>query len=78
MSATQVIKQVEKLPIEEQREIFQLLRARFADQPSPEQIAEFERRAEQLRRKPETGIPWERVRAELKERLDSRRACPAK
>jgi putative addiction module component (TIGR02574 family) len=78
MSATQVIEQVEKLPIEEQREIFQVLRARFADEPSPEQIAEFERRAERLRRNPEIGIPWERVRAELKERLESRRACPAK
>ena len=78
MSATQVIEQVEKLPIEEQREIFQILRARFADQPSPEQIAEFEWRAENLRRNPEIGIPWERVRAELKERLEARRACPAK
>jgi putative addiction module component (TIGR02574 family) len=78
MTVAEVMEEFRKLPREEQREVFQVLRAKFAEEPSPEQIAEFERRAEQLRRKPETGIPWERVRAELKERLDSRRACPAK
>jgi putative addiction module component (TIGR02574 family) len=78
MTVAEVMEEFRKLPREEQREVFQVLRAKFADEPSPEQIAEFERRAEQLRRKPETGIPWERVRAELKERLDSRRACPTK
>jgi len=67
-----------KLPREEQREVFERLRDRFDDDLTPEQIAEFERRAERLRRNPETGIAWEQVRAELKERLEARRACPAK
>ena len=78
MSVTEVVNEFRKLPREEQLEVFEVLRERFANEPSPEQIAEFERRAEQLRRNPESGIPWERVRAELKERLEARRACPAK
>jgi putative addiction module component (TIGR02574 family) len=78
MTVAEVMEEFRKLPREEQREVFQVLRAKFADEPSPEQIAEFERRAEQLRRNPESGIPWERVRAELKERLEARRSCPAK
>ncbi len=78
MSVAEVVEQFRKLPREEQREVFEVLRARFANEPSPEQLAEFERRAESLRRNPETGIPWEQVRAELKERLEARRACPAK
>jgi putative addiction module component (TIGR02574 family) len=78
MSVAEVVEQFRKLPREEQREVFEVLRARFANEPSPEQLAEFERRAESLRHNPETGIPWEQVRAELKERLAARRACPVK
>ena len=77
MSATQVIEQVEKLPFEEQREVFEQLREKFDAEPTPEQLAEFERRGEALRRNPQSGIPWEQVRAELKERIKGR-ACLAK
>jgi putative addiction module component (TIGR02574 family) len=69
MSATQVLEQLDKLPFEEQREVFEQL--------TPEQIAEFERRGEELRRNPQSGIPWEQVRAELKERIKGR-SCLAK
>ena len=72
MSATQVLEQIHKLPFEEQREVFEQLRDEFDDELTPEQIAEFERRGEQLRRNPAGGIPWEQVRAELKERIKSR------
>ena len=77
MSATEVVEQFRKLPPEEQREVFEQLRDEFDDELTPGQIAEFERRGEQLRRNPESGIPWEQVRAELKERVKSR-SCRAK
>ncbi len=77
MSATQVMEQVDKLPFEEQRKVFEQLREKFDAEPTPEQLAEFERRGEELRRNPKSGIPWEQVRAELKERIQGR-ACLAK
>ena len=77
MSATQVMEQVEKLPFEEQREVFEHLREKFDGEPTPEQVAEFDRRGDELRRNPASGIPWEQVRAELKERIKAR-SCAAK
>jgi putative addiction module component (TIGR02574 family) len=74
MGAAQVLEQIEKLPVEEQREIFEQLRDRFDDELTLEQIAELDRRAEELRRHPERGIPWETVQAELHDRLKSRKA----
>ena len=74
MSAAQVLEQVNKLPFEEQREVFEQLRDKFEDEPAPEQLAEFERRAEELRQNPERGILWETVQAELHDRLKSRKA----
>ena len=68
MSAAQVLEQLDKLPFEEQREVFEQLRDKFDDELTPEQIAELERRAAEARAHPERGIPWETVRAELFER----------
>ena len=65
MSATQVLEQIEKLPFEEQREVFEQLRDKFDDELTPEQIAELERRAADARAHPERGIPWETLRAEM-------------
>ena len=75
MSTAQVLEQIDKLPFAEQREVFEQLRDKF-DEPTPEQIAEFERRGEELRRNPASGIPWEQVSSELKERLQAR-SCAA-
>jgi putative addiction module component (TIGR02574 family) len=72
MSAAQVMEQVNRLPFEEQREVFEQLRGKFDVEPTSEQLAEFERRGEELRRNPKNGIPWEQVRAELKERIKGR------
>ncbi|MEO7298531.1 MAG: addiction module protein [Verrucomicrobiota bacterium] len=80
MSATEVVEQFCKLPFEEQHKAFEKIREvvhDFDEELTPEQIAEFERRGEQLRRNPASGIPWEQVRAELKERIRNR-SCPAK
>ena len=74
MSAAQVLEQIDRLPVEEQREVFEQLRDKFDDELTPEQIAELERRAEELRQHPERGIPWETVQAELHDRLKSRKA----
>lgn len=77
MSAAQVLEQIDKLPFEEQREIFERLRDKFDevdDELTPEQIAELERRAEEMRRHPERGIPWETIQAEMDERLRNRPA----
>ena len=45
----------------------------FDDELTPEQMAELERRAEELRQHPERGIPWETVQTELHGRLKSRK-----
>jgi putative addiction module component (TIGR02574 family) len=69
MSATQVMEQVEKLPFEEQREVFEHLREKFDDELTPEQITELERRAEDALKNPGRGKPVEQVFAEIEERL---------
>jgi hypothetical protein len=45
----------------------------LGDGLSPEQIEEIERRADRLSHNPKCGISWEQVRAELPERLKSRK-----
>jgi putative addiction module component (TIGR02574 family) len=78
MNATEVVEQFRKLPFEEQHKAFEKIREvvkDFDDELTPEQIAELERRADELRKNPEIGIPWEQVRAEAKQRLKARRAA---
>jgi putative addiction module component (TIGR02574 family) len=69
MSAAQVMEQVNRLPFEEQREVFEHLREKFDDELTPEQIAELERRAEDALKNPGRGKPVEQVFAEIEERL---------
>jgi len=76
MSATDILEQIRRLPVEEQRKVVQGIQEEFEEDPTAEQIAEFEARAERLRRNPALGIPLEKVRSELKARLEQRRACP--
>jgi len=58
--------------------VLQRIRIEFGDELPPEVIAKFEARAERLRRDPALGVTWEKVRAELADRLAQGRACPAK
>jgi hypothetical protein len=65
MSAAQaqVLEQLERLPFEEQREVFEQLRDKFGDELTPEQIAELDRRAENALKHPGRGTPIEEVSA---------------
>jgi putative addiction module component (TIGR02574 family) len=65
MSAAQVLEQLDKLPFEEQREVFEQLRNKFDDELTPEQIAELDRRAEDALKHPGRGTPWNELRDEM-------------
>jgi len=69
MSATQVMEQVDKLPFEEQREVFEHLREKFDDALTPEQIAELDRRAERALTHPELCRPLDDVVADIEKRF---------
>jgi hypothetical protein len=69
MSATQVLEQLEKLPFEEQREVFEQLREKFDGELTPEQIAELDRRAERALAHPERCRPLDDVVADMEKRF---------
>ena len=73
MSATQVLEQIDQLPVEEQREVFEQLRDKFDDVLTPEQIAELDRRAERALAHPERCRPLDDVVADLEKRFRDRR-----
>jgi plasmid stabilization system protein ParE len=73
MSATQVMEQVDKLPFEEQREVFEHLRDKFDDALTPEQIAELDRRAERALAHPELCRPLDDVVADIEKRFRAKR-----
>jgi hypothetical protein len=73
MSAAQVLEQVDKLPFEEQREVFEQLREKFDDELTPEQIAELDRRAERALAHPELCRPLDDVVADIEKRFRAKR-----
>ncbi len=78
MSRTEILEELRRMPESERRELVETIDLEFGDfndKLTPEQIAELERRADELRKNPETGIPWEQVRAEAKQRLKAGRAA---
>ena len=78
MSATEIMEQIRRLPENERREVTGKILEEFGDfddSLSPEQIDELERRADRVCRNPESGIPWEKVCAELPERLKNRKCA---
>jgi len=75
MSAAEILERIRGLPPEEQRDLVELIMDEFAESPkyadsdlSPEQLAELERRAEELRKNPDKGIPWEQICSDSKKR----------
>jgi len=75
MSAEEILEQFRLLSVDEQCDVARRIADEFEQELTPEQVAKLEERADRLRRHPENGIPWEQVRAELKDRLEKRRAC---
>lgn len=75
MSAAELLEKAKALPIEQRAELANRLWENLAEEGcdldpdlTPEQVAELERRAEEFRKNPEDGIPWEDIRADLKKR----------
>jgi putative addiction module component (TIGR02574 family) len=68
MSAAQVLEQLDKLPLEEQREVFEQLREKFDDELTLEQAAELDRRLAEFEKNARDGIPFEQVKAEMRQR----------
>jgi len=75
MSAAQVLEQIEQLPVDEQREVFEQLRDKFDefdDELTPEQMAELDRRAERALAHPERCRPLDEVVADIEKRFRNR------
>ena len=78
MRRTEILEELRRMPEAERRELVETIELEFGDlddKLTPEQIAELERRADELRKNPKAGIPWEQVRAEARHRLKARRAA---
>ena len=73
MSASEIVEQFRKLPLEEQREVFEQLRDELDDELTPEQIAELDRRAERALAHPEHCRPLEDVVADIEKRFRAKR-----
>jgi hypothetical protein len=73
MSAAQVLEQLDKLPFEEQREVFEQLRDKFDDELTPKQIAELDRRAERALAHPERCRPLDDVVSDIEKRFRAKR-----
>ena len=72
MSASEILEQIRRLPVEEQYDVAEKVWEEFGDFDDdlpPEQAAELERRAEEFRNNPQNGIPWEKVRDEVRQRF---------
>jgi putative addiction module component, TIGR02574 family len=73
MSAIELFKAAKALPVEERIELTRMLRDDIEGNGydldlKPEEIVELERRAEEFRKNPNSGIPWEQVRDEVRAR----------
>ena len=78
MSKAEILEELRRMPEAERRELVETIEMEFGDfndELTPEQKAELDRRAEELRKNPKAGIPWEQVRAEARQRLKDRRAA---
>lgn len=70
----EIIEQMRRLTADEKRRVVEQIWTEFGDELddsdsdlSPEQAAELDRRAAEFERNPHQGIPWETIKAELRE-----------
>ncbi len=74
MSATEILKAAESLPLNERIKLAQDLWDKVSGQGhdpdlTPEQAAELDRRLADFEKNPHAGIPWEQVEADLNKRF---------
>jgi putative addiction module component (TIGR02574 family) len=72
MSATEILEQIEQLPLDARHEVAEKVFEKyggFDDELSPEQAAELDRRLAEFETNPREGIPWEQVEADLNQRF---------
>ena len=70
MSSAQVLYLLEKLPVAEQREVFEQLREKFDDELAPGEAELIDRRLQDHLDHPEDVIPFETVKARLNAKYD--------
>ena len=76
MSATELIEQMRPMPTEEKRAFVERVLEEYGEELgwgnpdlTPEQTAELDRRLADFEKNPHNGIPWEQVKAEMRERF---------
>jgi putative addiction module component (TIGR02574 family) len=80
MTADEILERIRNLPENERRELVQQILDEFTEydaEPTPEQITELDRRAEDALKHPGRGKPIEEVFAEIEKRFAERRKNPA-
>ncbi len=72
MSATEILEELRRMPEVERRELVETIELEFGDfddKLTLEQKTELDRRAEEFRKNPRDGIPFEQVREEARKRF---------
>jgi len=72
MSASEILEQIRRLPLEEQYDVAEKVWEEFGDiedELTPEQAAELDRRLADFEKNPHDGIPLEQVKAEMRQRF---------
>jgi putative addiction module component (TIGR02574 family) len=72
MSRTEILEELRRMPEAERRELVEAIDLEFGDfddKLTPEQQTELDRRAEEFRKNPHDGIPFEQAREAARKRF---------